>query len=351
MFCRTKSLGGHISRCTACDHTEQSYNSCWNRHCPKCQGGLAFQWVQKRREELLPVPYFHLVFTLPSELRSLCYRNKRVMYNLLLRASAEAIADAVGSRFHARAGHIGIIHSWNQQLQYHPHVHHVLPAVGLTDDGKAVLLGNDRFLVPVRVLSKLFRGKFISGLKRAYRAQKLFLGNDCSHLQNERDFEHLLSRSTHNDWVVYAKRPFAGPETVLKYLAAYTHRVGIANSRLRYATATHVTFAARDREHKNKKRLVTISNQEFTRRFLLHGLPKAFQRIRYFGFLLNQKRKAALTTIRQDLSAGIPAQSPEAPLALCPHCHLGTIKRWLMVKPHRLPQSAVSRSDQLPNST
>lgn len=333
--CRTSELGGHINQCTHCKHQEQSYNSCWNRHCPKCQGGIAFRWVESRSSELLPVPYFHLVFTLPNELRDLCYQNKRTMYEILMRASSEALQDAVTSRFSAQAGHFGVLHTWNQELKYHPHVHHVVPAVGITDDQLAVSLGTEKFLVPVRVLSKLFRGKYIYYLKQAYNAGKLHLSGNLEYLKNPRDFEHHMSKATKHDWVVYAKRPFAGAEAVLKYLASYTHKVGISNSRLRSLTDTEVSFSARDPNNKGKKRLVKITPTQFTNRFLLHILPKGFHRIRYFGFMLNKQRKQNLATLKDQLPAINPKATTKPDPQTCSKCRQGIMKLLSLIKPHR----------------
>jgi hypothetical protein len=333
--CRTAELGAHVHGCKSCGYREQSYNSCLNRHCPKCRGGVSFEWVQARREELLPVSYYHVVFTLPSELRQLCYANKRLMYDLLFRASNEALCAAAQRREQLKLGSFGILHTWNQELQYHPHVHYVVAAGGLSADGRWRNFTNgSKFFLPVRVLSKIFRGIFIAHLKRANNAGKLFFPKHLSHLANPRDFEHLVSRAARHDWVVYAKRPFASPEHVIKYLGSYVHRVAISNSRLRSVSSTEVRYAARDPKRKDKKRIRTLTPEQFTKRFLQHVLPRSFKRIRYFGFMTNEKRAATLTKIRAQLKVKPP--TPTANLERrCPKCPTGILAWIPCLNPHR----------------
>jgi hypothetical protein len=338
--CRTSALGGHISRCGKCGHKEQSYNSCWNRHCPRCQGGAAFDWVSARCSELLSVPYFHLVFTLPSELRALCYQNKSTMYEILFKATSEAIQDAAERRG-VKLGFFGVLHTWNQEMQYHPHLHYIVPGAGFSlNRSSAVRLGSARFLLPVRVLSKLFRGKFIDYLKTAYRHGKLKFFGNLQHLQDPRTFEHLISKSATNDWVVYAKRPFASPERVVKYLASYTHRVAISKKRLRSLTNSEVTFSARARGKKRKKRLVRLSPEQFVQRFLLHVIPKGFRRIRYYGFLYNERRTENLTRLRELLTLASQSTPKTPHPQRCPKCTNGLLTLFLLVKPHRHPKPA-----------
>ncbi len=324
--CRTSALGGHVTLCQECGRREQSYNSCWNRHCPKCQGGAAFSWASNRMQELLPAPYYHVVFTLPSELRELCYYNKRLMYEILYASSSRTLLDVARNNEGIQLGFLSVLHSWNQELGYHPHIHHIVPGGGLTPEGSwRKLSRGEKFLLPVRVLSKVFCGKFIEALKAAYADDTLYLERRLSHLKNPRAFEHLMSKVASRPWVVYAKRPFAGPDVVLKYLAHYTHRVAISNRRLRDVDATTVSFAARDRHRKHKKRIVTLSHSAFVRRFLQHTLPKGFRRIRYFGFLANSDKRERLSRIRQQLGASsnnalIPSQEPPKLEPTCANC-------------------------------
>ena len=329
--CRTSKLGGHINRCNHCGHEEQSYNSCWNRHCPKCRGGNVFEWVAKREADLLPVPYFHVVFTLPPQFRGICYQNKKVLYDLLFRASADALQAVAKTKLGATLGFFGVLHTWNQELEYHPHIHYVVPAGGISLDGtKWVSPEHPKFLLPVRALSKVFRGKFIEGLKK----RKLNYFGDLSLLSSPREFNKLLNKSVRNDWVVYAKKPFAGPERVIKYLASYTHRVGISNHRLRSVSPNRVTFLARDKINKGKKRLLSITPQEFIRRFLLHIVPSGYRRVRYFGFLFNQRRKEKLALCRTLLSAAVPPKEEKRQPRQCPSCSLGRLVVAFLVKPH-----------------
>ena len=334
LACRTSALGGHISECGRCGRREQSYNSCWNRHCPSCQGGKAFQWVSERAQELLPVPYYHVVFTLPSEVRNLCYRNKKIVYDCMFQAASESMQEAASRKHQVQLGFFGILHTWNQELQYHPHNHFVVPAGGLTREGEwRNFPSASKFFLPVRVLSKLFKGKFIWHLKNAYRNNLLYLENELSPLQNPKDFEHLISKAASQDWVVYAKRPFGGPGQVLKYLASYTHRVGISERRIVALTNGDVSFSARSRGEKQKKKIVTIPAHLFIRRFLLHTLPKGFRRIRYFGFLVNHIRAKRIGAIHQNLEFAPPPQ--EITLNRCLHCHIGTTTIVQILKPHR----------------
>lgn len=336
--CRTAVLGGHLLRCSACDYCEQAYNSCWNRHCPKCQGGAAFAWSAARAAELLPVPYFHLVFTQPHELNELCYANKAVCYDILFRASSETLLDVSRNNLSLHLGFFGVLHTWNQELLYHPHLHYVVPGGGLNNAGHwSRLPQGSKFLLPVRILSRVFRGKYIAYLKEAYGAGCLYLRGNIEYLNDPRAFEELLSRACMHEWNVYAKRPFAGPEVVVKYLSSYTHRVGISNSRLRELTADTVSFSARDRERPGKKRCITISQHTFVCRFLQHILPKGFRRIRYFGFMCPAQKAAALVAIRADLKTLLPP-CLEVPLARCPSCQKANLRLVELYNPHRIPR-------------
>jgi len=333
--CRTAVLGGHLNQCSSCGFEEQSYNSCWNRHCPKCQGGQAFQWTEKRAAELLPVPYFHLVFTIAHELSELCYANKKIMYDILFRASSDTLLEVTKNNLGLKPGFFGVLHSWNQELGFHPHVHYAVPGGGLDDAGIwRPFSANGKFFLPVRILSRVFRGKFIAALKSAYHSNKLFISAKLSHLRNPQDFEHLISRAASRDWVVYAKRPFAGPDVVLKYLSSYTHRVAISNRRLKKINNTTVSFTARNNSSPGKKRLITLSHETFVRRFLRHVLPKSFRRIRYFGFMSLGQKKNALNHIWSQIGTVQLPSSPKQTPNTCPACNSNTLRSIKLYYPH-----------------
>ena len=274
--CRTAALGGHRDQCSDCGHSAISYNSCRNRHCPKCQGNACLRWLQARQRELLPTSYVHVVFTLPRELAPLALQNKRLLYNLLFRTSAETLLEIARDPRHlgAEIGFFSVLHTWDQRLQHHPHVHCVVAAGGLAPDHTRWISSRRSFFLPVKVLGRVFRGKFVAAEPRAFASWLRLL------------FRH--------DWVVYSKPPFGGPEHVLRYLGAYTHRVAISNHRLVALADGNVTFRWRDSAHGNKKRLMTLLVHEFLRRFLLHLLPRGFVRIRNFGFLANRQRAMLL---------------------------------------------------------
>lgn len=333
LACRTPKCGKYLRECTNCGEEEQGYNSCWNRHCPKCQGGSSFRWVERRSEELLDVPYFHVVFTFPSELRELCYQNKRLLYDVLFESSSEAMQDSAERRLGVSIGSFSVLHSWNQQLQYHPHAHHVVPACGFDEHGDPKRFpGNQRFFLPTRVLSRLFRGKAIARIKKLYYADKLHLKGNLEYLKDPKAFEQFLNKSVRSDWVVYAKRPFGGPQAVIRYLASYIHRVGISSKRIRDLSTDSVTFLARDRKHPAKKRLVTLPPKVFCHRFLLHLFPKRFRRVRYFGFLRNAAKSELLQKLRHALgSPPIPAANV---LHACKKCSNGLMTLRLLFKPH-----------------
>ncbi len=291
--CRTAALGGHIDECTRCGHRATiSYNSCRNRHCPKCQTGARERWIQARRRELLPSPYVHVVFTLPPQLASLALQNKKVIYGLLLRASAETLLEVARNPRHlgAEIGFFSVLHTWNQKLQLHPHVHCVIPAGGLSLDHTRWIRSRPRFFLPIHVLRRVFRGKFVAGLKSAFQRGQLHLSGDLALLAQPKIFASWLRPLFRKDWIVYSKPPFGGPEYVLQYLGRYTHRVAISNHRLVSLADGQVTFRWRDSAHNNEQKLMTLSLDEFLRRFLLHLLPKGFVRIRHFGFLANRRR-------------------------------------------------------------
>jgi hypothetical protein len=294
--CRTAALGGHLDECTRCGHRAISYNSCRNRHCPKCQTSARERWIAARRRELLPTRYVHVVFTLPRELAPLALQNKKVVYGLLFRASAETLLEVARDHKHlgTEIGFFSVLHTWNQKLGLHPHVHCVVPAGGLSPDRRRWIKPRYAFFLPVKVLSRVFRGKFVAALKRAFHEERLRFQGSLTPLAQPKTFAAWLRPLFRKDWVVYSKRPFGGPEYVLQYLGRYTHRVAISNHRLLSFADGKVTFRWRDSAHNNEQKLLTLPLDEFLRRFLLHLLPKRFVRIRNFGFLANRRRAASL---------------------------------------------------------
>jgi Putative transposase/Transposase zinc-binding domain len=325
--CRTAMLGGHLDECTRCGHRAISYNSCRNRHCPKCQAGARERWLEKRRRELLPTQYVHVVFTLPHQLASLTLQNKKVVCDLLFRTSAETLLEVARDPKHlgAEIGFFSVLHTWSQKLELHPHVHCVVPAGGLSVDHTQWIKPRYDFFLPVEVLSRVFRGKFHEALKRAFHDGKLNFHGDLKFLAQPKTFAAWLRPLFRKDWVVYSKRPFRGPEHVLRYLGRYTHRVAISNHRLVSFANGKVAFRWRDSAHSSEQKLMTLSLDEFLRRFLLHLLPKGFVRIRNFGFLANRKRATTLPLSFQLLGRA-PQTEQEAATAgpsdlwSCPKC-------------------------------
>jgi hypothetical protein len=329
--CRTAALGGHRDRCSRCGHTVAiSYNSCRNRHCPKCQTNARDKWLAARQRELLAVPYVHVVFTLPHELASLAFHNKKVLYTLLFRASASTLLEIAADPKHlgAEVGFLSVLHTWGQNLLHHPHLHCVIPSGGLSPDHKSWVHPRYPFFLPVKVLSRVFRGRFLAGLQQAFRKGELCLPGTLRPLQHDKAFRAFLRSLFRQDWVVYAKRPFGGPEHVLHYLARYTHRVAISNHRLVRFRDGNVTFRWKDYAHGNKRRLMTLTAEEFPRRFLLHTLPRGFVRIRSSGFLANRRRAALLPLCQKLLEANPRSRSPTPPATearpqavwVCPRC-------------------------------
>jgi hypothetical protein len=328
--CRTAALGGHRDRCPRCGYQAISYNSCRNRHCPKCQAAARQRWLAAREQELLAVGYFHLVFTLPHQLSALALQNKKVLYDLLFRASAETLLEVAADPRHlgAEVGFLSVLHTWGQNLLHHPHLHCVIPAGGLSPDHPRWIHPHYPFLLPVKVLSRVFRGKFVAGLKRRFRQGQLIFAGSLQPLSDPKAFASFLRTLFRQDWVVYAKPPFGGPERVLRYLARYTHRVAISNHRLVAFEHDRVTFLWKDYTHGQKKRKMTLSSQEFLRRFLLHVLPRGFVRIRFFGFLAPRRRAKLLPLCQRLLldqprpyATGGSASSTEGSAWFrCPHC-------------------------------
>jgi hypothetical protein len=337
--CRTAVLGGHVQRCDDCGHQRIHYNSCRNRHCPKCQAMARAAWLEKRESELLPIPYFHVVFTLPHELAPLALQNKRVVYDILFRAAADTLLQLAADPKHlgATIGCLMVLHTWGQNLMHHPHAHAIVTGGGLSLDGSRWIdcrrAGRRDFFVPVRILSRVFRGKFIARLKQAFISGQLTFHGRLKPFEDAPAFEQLLNTSVRKDWVVYAKRPFGGPSQVLKYLARYTHRVAISNQRLLGLRDGQVSFGYKDYADGQQNKVMTLSTSEFIRRFLMHTLPSHFVRIRYYGFLANRYRSERLDQCRRLLGVPtapnlptdqveMPAEDSDGPCLaeMCPAC-------------------------------
>ena len=294
--CRTAALGGHLDKCSQCGYRTISFNSCRDRHCPKCQASARERWLEARRKELLPVRYVHVVFTVPRELAPLAMHNKKIFYELLFRTTAETLRTIAADPKHLGAdiGFFSVLHTWTQKLLYHPHIHCVVPSGGLSRDGSRWIHSRYPFFLPVKVLSRVFRGKLIAALKRAFAQGKLVFPGTLKPIAQPKTFAAFLRPFFRQDWVVYCKPPLAGPDHVLKYLGSYTHRIAISNHRLVDFQQDQVTFRWRDSAHGNKQRKLTIPVTEFLRRFFLHVLPYHFVRIRHYGFLANRRRRAFL---------------------------------------------------------
>ncbi len=320
--CRTIALGGHVSRCEDCAHIDVAYNSCRNRHCPKCQAAAAYDWLEARRAELLPVTYYHVVFTLPAPIADIAYTNKAMIYHALFKAASEALLTVAADPKHlgAKIGVTMVLHTWGSALTHHPHVHCIVPGGGVAPDGERWIPCRPNFFLPVRVLSRLFRRLMLQRLVAAHGDGALsFFGNHAS-LSDIDVFRAFLKPLHRADWVVYAKRPFAGPDQVLSYLARYTHRVAIANSRLVAFEAGRVTFKWKDyrREGQDRYGLMTLDSDDFIRRFLLHVLPDGFHRIRHYGLFANSARADNITRARHLLDTAPPAPPPAEPDAATP---------------------------------
>ena len=329
--CRTAALGGHVARCEDCAHEHIAYNSCRNRHCPKCQAGAARDWLAAREAELLPVGYFHVVFTLPAPIADIAWHNKRAVYDLLMRASAETTLTIAADPKHlgARIGITSVLHTWGSAMTHHPHVHMIVPGGGLSADGSQWVPCRANFFLPVRVLSRLFRRLFLEGLSKLHRGGRLAFFGDHAGLADRAAFDAVLEPLRSTEWVVYAKEPFAGPKAVLAYLARYTHRVAISNSRLISMGADGITFGVKDyRLHgPGRHKTMTLKAHEFIRRFLIHVLPKGQHRIRHYGLFANGNRAANIARIRELLAAPAAitdtADTADGPRVLalpCPCC-------------------------------
>jgi Putative transposase/Transposase zinc-binding domain len=341
-LCRTAALGGHLEQCDSCGHRRPAYHSCRNRHCPKCQSLARAQWLQDRQAELLPVEYFHVIFTVPEEIAAIAYQNKEVVYGILFRATAETLRTIAGDPKHlgVEIGFLAILHTWGQNLLFHPHLHCVVPGGGISPDGRRWIACRRNFFLPVRVLSCLFRRLFLEHLQAAFDHGQLQFFGALERLREPRAFAQYLAPLKKVDWVVYAKPPFGGPEHVFNYLGRYTHRVAISNNRLLDIDNGKVTFSWKDYRDHDRQKIMNLDADEFIRRFLLHVLPDGFQRIRHYGFLGHRYRQAKLTLCRRLLGVVRPLTSPASPqdkpdyrdlyekltgksLRECPLCHAG----------------------------
>jgi Putative transposase/Transposase zinc-binding domain len=337
--CRTAALGGHVEQCGDCGHQRISFNSCRNRNCPKCQGLARAQWLEDRQAELLDVPYFHLVFTVPAQIEVIAFQNQTVVYDILFRAASETLRTIAADPEHlgAEIGFLAVLHTWGQNLMHHPHLHFLVPGGGIAPDGKSWIPCRRGFFLPVQVLSSLFRGFFLRYLDKAFAAGELHFFSAHRHLHEPAAFRRYLTPVHNTKWVVYAKQPFAGPAQVLDYVGRYTHRVAISNNRLVSMEDGKVSFRWKDYRDDNRQKTMTLPAQEFIRRFLIHVLPDGFHRIRYFGFIGNchRARKLALCRELLEMAPAEPAADPPADyrdrfealtgqsLRECPQCHTG----------------------------
>ena len=351
-LCRTAALGGHTEACAECGLVRCAYNSCRNRHCPKCQGAARAEWLAARQAELLPVPYFHVVFTVPAAAAEIAFQNKETVYAILFRAAAEALRTIAADPKHlgAEIGLVAVLHSWGQTLQHHPHIHCLVPGGGPSLDGTRWVACRPGFFLPVRVLSRLFRRLFLAELDAAFAASRLGFFGDLAALAEPAAFARRLKELHRVEWVVYAKPPFGGPEQVLAYLGRYTHRVAIANARLVGITDEHVAFRWRDYRHHSRAKVMTLAADEFIRRFLLHTLPDGFHRIRHYGFLANGHRAAKLALCRSLLDTATVTSTPDAESRTsrqepgrCPCC--GGVMRLTGILPPLVPRRSRFRDD------
>jgi hypothetical protein len=351
--CRTAAMGGHVEACTDCGHWRIAYNSCRNRHCPKCQGAAARTWLAEREADLLPVGYFHVVFTLPAEVGAIAFQNKALVYDLLFKTASETMLTIAADPKHlgARIGFTAVLHTWGSALTHHPHVHMIVPGGGIALDGDRWASARPAFLLPVRVLGALFRRLFLARLMALHSAGRLGFFGTIAHLVERRAFLRHLSPVRKKRWVVYAKPPFAGPEAVLAYLARYTHRVAISSRRLVRFDEDGVTLRYKDyrRVGADRQQVMTLSTDEFIRRFLLHALPRGFHRIRHYGLLAGATRKAHLEHARRLLAVAPPAKDdtsvdPPDPRPLCPCCggHIVIVELLPRRYQPRAPPSVVS---------
>jgi hypothetical protein len=347
-MCRTARLGGHVQQCQDCEAMRIAYNSCRNRHCPKCQGQASRDWLAARQADLLPVDYFHVVFTVPQQIAEIAFQNKERVYTILFRTVAETLRKLAADPRHlgAEIGFIALLHSWGQNLHYHPHIHCIVPGGGLSLDQSRWVACRQSFFLPVKVLSRLFRRLFLEELKQAYDLGQLRFFGDIADLADPVAFNRTLKAARRIDWVVYAKPPFAGPRQVLAYLGRYTHRIAISNSRLVSIDGDRVSFRWKDYRTGGRQKVMTLDAHEFIRRFLLHTVPDGFHRIRHYGLLANGHRQFKLDLCRSLLDVPLPEQPAEEPDAKppplahrCPCCGgaMTIIGAWTPIQPARRP--------------
>jgi len=353
--CRTAALGGHVEQCDSCGAVRVSYNSCRNRHCPKCQCLDKERWLEARKNDVLPVRYFHVVFTLPENLRALALRNQRVIYQILFRAASETLKELTRDPKHlgAEVGFIAILHTWSQNLMDHPHLHCIVTGGGVSPDGKRWIPCKRCFFIPVKVLSRLFRGKFLAYLKEAREKEELVFPGTIAHLKEEQSFKALLDDLYEKQWVVYCKPPFKNAETLIEYLGRYTHRVAISNERLVKLEGDRVSFRYRDRNDHDTVKVMSVDVSEFIRRFLLHILPDGFVKIRHYGILSNRNRQRKLARCKKLLGVDGPQEHKQEKESwqellqritghdprICPFCGKGTmvLKEVLIPSPFPMP--------------
>jgi hypothetical protein len=351
--CRTEALGGHVEACNDCGMTRIAYNSCRNRHCPKCQGTARAAWLAARQADLLPVPYFHVVFTLPTPIAAIAFQNKAIVYAILFKAAAEAMITLAANprRLGAEIGGVAVLHTWGQALTHHPHVHCVVPGGGLLPDGTRWIAGRPNFFLAIKPLAQLFRRRFLERLTAAFSAGALNFFGDLAFLAEPAAFTACIAAARRVDWVVYAKKPFGGPAQVLAYLGRYTHRIAIANSRIVALDDDHVAFSWKDYRQDGATKIMKLKPDEFIRRFLLHTLPDGFHRIRHFGFMANRHRAAKLALCRSflldheqtapnNVEASPVSSDPQtrADVPACPDC--GGVMRIIGRVPHRFSRSS-----------
>ena len=353
--CRTQALGGHKYRCESCNHEKIVYNSCRNRHCPKCQAAARAEWLEQRRKDLLEVAYFHVVFTIPDELGPLALQNKKLLYGILFRAASETLLTLARDPKHlgVQLGFLSVLHTWGQNLHLHPHLHCVVPGGGFSVDGQSWVSCKENFFLPVRVLSRLFRGKFLSYLDNAFANGEIRFFGKLERLAEASSWRRFLRHRRSSEWVVYSKPPFGGPEQVLKYLARYTHRVAISNQRIVSLEDGRVCFRYKDYARGNRQKMMTLQAKEFIRRFLLHVLPSGFMRIRYYGFLANRHRQEKLAEARrllgqqtensthsdEDEPSELHPDRSDDDSELCPECKTGRLRLVATIHPQQRLQS------------
>jgi len=365
--CRTSALGGHVDECDACGHQRISYNSCRDRHCPKCQGRARAAWLASRLERLLPVPYFHVVFTLPEQLNALALGNKRRLFTILFAAAADTLKTLARDPRHlgAEPGFLAVLHTWGQNLLFHPHLHCVLTGGGLSADGRRWVRARQRFLLPVRVLGRLFRGKFLAALNQARAQGRLHFGGSTTPLSDEIAWKLLLDELYRKNWIVYAKPPFGGPDHVFRYLGRYTHRVAISNHRIVDHHNGRVSFSLKDYADGGRRKIMTVSAVEFLRRFLLHVLPQGFTRIRHFGLCAGGSVHGKLETARRLLAAEERLRAPAVPIPhhdapveraapdplSCPRCEHGRLVRRRLLAPDPVSTGAPHAKTVIPDTS